>query len=106
VLPANQALLLQAREGFRDEIGNGHDNSARVRVPGEQWLFYGPGEYWPPLQVKVLLTITASIESEALKLYVFRPGIALFWLALVVVVLVALGYFAFGSSSGAARIDL
>ena len=79
VLPATSALLLQAKEGFRDEIGNGHVNTPVVRMPGEQWLFYGPGEYWPPLQVEVLRRIEATMGIEPLDLYLFRPDVLAFW---------------------------
>ena len=38
ILPPNEALLLRAVVGFTDENGT-------ERIPGEQWLFEGPGRY-------------------------------------------------------------
>lgn len=37
ILPPDEALLLRATVGFTDEDGT-------ERIPGEQWLFEGPGK--------------------------------------------------------------
>eukprot|EP00010_Vexillifera_abyssalis_P000342 CAMPEP_0201552430 /NCGR_PEP_ID=MMETSP0173_2-20130828/16305_1 /ASSEMBLY_ACC=CAM_ASM_000268 /TAXON_ID=218659 /ORGANISM="Vexillifera sp., Strain DIVA3 564/2" /LENGTH=830 /DNA_ID=CAMNT_0047962917 /DNA_START=37 /DNA_END=2529 /DNA_ORIENTATION=+ len=47
VLNENQALLLQALDDTTD-----HEDNARS--PGEKWLFFGPGEYVPPVEVEIL----------------------------------------------------
>ena len=45
-----EALLLRAIESFEDV----RDGKRVKRVPGDKWIFYGPGDYIPPVQVEVL----------------------------------------------------
>lgn len=47
VLKEDEALLLYAENEFKDTEGV-------VHYPGEKWLFKGPGEYIPPIDVKIL----------------------------------------------------
>lgn len=46
VLGEQEALLLQAREGFADGVSE--------RKPGDLWMIAGPTDYIPPVQVDVL----------------------------------------------------
>uniref|UniRef100_A0A5K3FV97 Major vault protein n=1 Tax=Mesocestoides corti TaxID=53468 RepID=A0A5K3FV97_MESCO len=56
VLPPNKALLLSAIVGFKDEDGV-------ERVPGENWLFEGPGVYKPRKEVEVLSSRSSLMIS-------------------------------------------
>lgn len=47
VLKEDEALLLFAENEFKDTEG-------AVHYPGEKWLFKGPGEYIPPIDVKII----------------------------------------------------
>lgn len=47
VLKEDEALLLYAENEYRDHAGVNH-------YPGEKWLHNGPGEYIPPIDVKIL----------------------------------------------------
>lgn len=47
VLKEDQALLLYAEHEFVDGKGTTH-------YPGERWLVKGPGEYIPPIEVRIL----------------------------------------------------
>lgn len=47
VLKEDEALLLYAENQFVDDKGE-------VHYPGEKWLFKGPGDYIPPIDVKIL----------------------------------------------------
>ena len=47
VLQEDEALLLLAKRGFKDEAGERHSG-------GERWMFIGPGEYIPPLEVEIV----------------------------------------------------
>jgi len=67
VLSPNQALWVRAKEAFQDHTG-------KKRNAGDKWLVYGPGEYWPPVQVETLRTIRAFLGLEALGIYFFQPG--------------------------------
>jgi len=70
VLGAEEALLLKANEAFIDSF----DGSKKIkRKPGETWLFYGPGEYWPPLEVDVIKMQKAFLHVEALNIQYFQP---------------------------------
>ncbi|VDD79631.1 unnamed protein product [Mesocestoides corti] len=57
VLPPNRALLLTALVRFQDEYGID-------RVPGDNWLFEGPGVYKPRKEVKVLATRSAEVVRQ------------------------------------------
>jgi len=70
VLSADEALWVRAKESFKD--------GSTTRRPGDRWLVYGPGEYWPPLEVEVLPGVRAFIRLEALNLYFFQPMIFAF----------------------------
>jgi hypothetical protein len=106
VLPANRALLLEAKEGFEDLVGNGHNNAACFRSPGQRWLFYGPGEYWPPLQVQVLNEVSAVVEIEELGLYIFRPIIPVLCVIAVLFVLALWLWLRATVSSPLSRVEL
>jgi hypothetical protein len=78
VLVAEEALYVRAREGFVDQNNKRH-------FPGDRWFVYGPGEYWPPLEVDVVKRVPAFLKIEPLGLYYFQP--VLFALALLAVLI-------------------
>lgn len=47
ILNENQAVLLQAKEKFKDEKGD-------LRVPGDKWMIRGPCKFIPALEVEIL----------------------------------------------------
>lgn len=47
VLKEDEALLLYAENEYKDTAGV-------IHYPGEKWLFKGPGDYIPPIDVKIL----------------------------------------------------
>lgn len=47
VLNENEAVLLQAKEKFKDQNGE-------IRVPGDKWMIRGPCKFVPPLEVDIL----------------------------------------------------
>jgi major vault protein len=47
VLGEEEALLLKARETFVDE-------KKQTRQPGDRWMFYGPADYVPPVEVEIV----------------------------------------------------
>lgn len=47
VLKEDEALLLYAEHEFTDSKGE-------IHYPGEKWLIKGPGEYIPPIEVRIL----------------------------------------------------
>lgn len=47
VLNENEAVLLRAKESFKDSNGN-------IRVPGDKWMIRGPCKFIPPLEVEIL----------------------------------------------------
>lgn len=49
VLGEDQALLLVAQDFFTDDFVS----PAETRVPGDQWMIHGPGEYVPPVDVVI-----------------------------------------------------
>ncbi|CDI97635.1 major vault protein [Echinococcus multilocularis] len=74
ILPPNEALLLRAIVAFTDDNGN-------ARIPGEQWLFEGPGVYKPRKEVTVLSQRSAekilpnsALLIEALMNFTDRSG--------------------------------
>jgi len=70
LLEPNQALMISAKEEFRDEKGV-------RRRPGDLWLVTGPGEYWKPIEAQISSRVKASIEIESLGIYIFRPVLVL-----------------------------
>jgi len=70
VLGAEEVLLLKANEAFTETEGG---KKTTKRKPGETWFFYGPGEYWPPLEVDVIRKQKAFIQIESLNIYYFQP---------------------------------
>jgi len=48
VLGAGEAILLRARELFKDQ--------KEVRKPGDRWMIFGPCDYVPPVTVEVMMT--------------------------------------------------
>jgi len=62
VLDSEEALLLRAKEGFKD----GKDS----RAPGDLWMIYGPADYIPPVEVEVLEKRRAIPLDENEGIYV------------------------------------
>jgi major vault protein len=55
VLEEREALLLRAREAFKDRPPDASDDGQIVeRKPGDLWMIEGPVDYIPPVQVEVL----------------------------------------------------
>jgi major vault protein len=50
VLDAEEALLLRAREAFKDLT----EKEAVLRKPGDRWMIYGPCDYVPSVEVEVV----------------------------------------------------
>jgi len=71
ILGNDDALLLTATEEFTDT----HNGQNKKRQPGEVWLCYGPGEYWPPVQVNIKSKVSAFFKIEPLGLYFFQPSL-------------------------------
>ena len=57
IVEQNKALKLEALRDFVDEKNNA------VRA-GEEWLFVGPGTYYPRVEVLVNQEITAFVIKE------------------------------------------
>ena len=72
-----EALLLRAIESFEDV----QDGKRVKRVPGDKWMFYGPGDYIPPVQVEVLEQRRAMAldENEVLHVAASLPTNQLLW---------------------------
>lgn len=47
ILNENEAVLLQAKEKFKDETGE-------LRIPGDKWMIKGPCRFVPPIEVEVI----------------------------------------------------
>eukprot|EP01125_Pyxidicula_operculata_P004823 TRINITY_DN179_c0_g1_i1.p1 TRINITY_DN179_c0_g1~~TRINITY_DN179_c0_g1_i1.p1 ORF type:complete len:823 (-),score=241.12 TRINITY_DN179_c0_g1_i1:105-2573(-) len=62
VLESDEALLLRAREEFKD----GED----VHQPGDRWMIYGPTDYVPPVQVEIIEKRRAIPLDENEGIYV------------------------------------
>jgi len=71
ILGNEDALLLTAAEEFIDT----HNGQNKKRQPGEVWLCYGPGEFWPPVQVTIKSKVTAFFKIEPMGLYYFQPSL-------------------------------
>ncbi len=55
VLEEREALLLRAREAFKDRPPDASDDDqVGARRPGDLWMIEGPVDYIPPVQVEVL----------------------------------------------------
>jgi len=50
VLDTEEALLLRAREGFKEKTAEGEI----TRAPGDRWMIYGPRDYVPPVEVEII----------------------------------------------------
>jgi major vault protein len=62
VLGAEEALLLRARENYKD--------GALARKPGDRWMIVGPCDYVPPIEVDVLETRRSIPLDENEGIYV------------------------------------
>eukprot|EP01124_Arcella_intermedia_P015065 TRINITY_DN215_c0_g2_i2.p1 TRINITY_DN215_c0_g2~~TRINITY_DN215_c0_g2_i2.p1 ORF type:complete len:831 (+),score=115.35 TRINITY_DN215_c0_g2_i2:63-2555(+) len=62
VLDSEEALLLRAREGFRDDDVQ--------RAPGDRWMIYGPADYVPPVEVEIIERRRAIPLDENEGIYV------------------------------------
>jgi len=50
VLDTEEALLLRAREAFKEKTAEGEI----TRAPGDRWMIYGPRDYVPPVEVEII----------------------------------------------------
>lgn len=65
VLGEEEALELFCQRDFEEHIAG-----KRIqRKAGQTWLVYGPRDYVPPLQVRVIRKRKAAIQIEAFGLY-------------------------------------
>lgn len=62
VLDSEEALLLRARESFKD--------GQVTRQPGDRWMIYGPCDYVPPVEVEILERRRAIPLDENEGIYV------------------------------------
>jgi len=62
VLAVDEALLLKAKEAFKDELGE--------HKPGDRWMVYGPSDYVPPVQVEIVQKRRAIPLDENEGIYV------------------------------------
>jgi len=62
VLGAGEALLLRARELFKD--------GKETRKPGDRWMIFGPCDYVPPVTVEVMMTRKTIPLDENEGIYV------------------------------------
>eukprot|EP01126_Amoeba_proteus_P027920 TRINITY_DN2762_c0_g2_i1.p1 TRINITY_DN2762_c0_g2~~TRINITY_DN2762_c0_g2_i1.p1 ORF type:complete len:848 (-),score=185.69 TRINITY_DN2762_c0_g2_i1:144-2624(-) len=62
VLDSEEALLLQAREAFKDKD--------EKRQPGDRWMIHGPCDYVPPVTVDIVEKRTAFPLDENEGIYV------------------------------------
>jgi major vault protein len=62
VLGAEEALLLRAKEAFKDD--------AVIRAPGDRWMIYGPCDYIPPVEVEIVEKRRAIPLDENEGIYV------------------------------------
>jgi major vault protein len=83
ILADDEAVLLQAKEEFVEEVpvkvmeSSSDDGVATLsesgtikRMPGDRWMVYGPCEYVPPVQVKLLERRKAIPLDENEGIYV------------------------------------
>jgi hypothetical protein len=80
-----QALMVRAKQGFEETIGK----RKRVHKPGDRWLVYGPGDYFPPIEVQVLEMREAFLQIESLNIYMFYSKFS-FLLFIVIVLLLSI----------------
>jgi len=71
ILSEGDALQLSATEEFIDD----YQGKKKRRRPGDVWFSYGPGEYWPPVQVNIKSRISAFLKVEPLGLYYYQPSL-------------------------------
>jgi len=62
VLGAEEALLLRAREAYKD--------GDKVRSPGDKWMIQGPCDYVPPIEVEIIEKRTFIPLDENEGIYV------------------------------------
>jgi len=63
VLDSEEALLLRAREAFKE-------NKETTRAPGDRWMIYGPCDYVPPVSVEIIEKRRAIPLDETEGIYV------------------------------------
>jgi len=63
ILGPEEAVMVRAKESF--------DDKNRKRKAGDRWLVYGPGEYFPPVEVNVLQRRAALLQISPLRIYMF-----------------------------------
>eukprot|EP01125_Pyxidicula_operculata_P002303 TRINITY_DN12192_c0_g1_i1.p1 TRINITY_DN12192_c0_g1~~TRINITY_DN12192_c0_g1_i1.p1 ORF type:complete len:441 (+),score=118.70 TRINITY_DN12192_c0_g1_i1:57-1379(+) len=101
ILAPDDALWLSATESFTDTHGGGNVR----RQAGDTWLCAGPGEFCPPIEVKIQQQIKSFMKVEFFNIYLFQPGTffgALFGFIFLLYIFMKL----FGSSSSEAKTDL
>jgi len=75
VLGAGEALLLRARELFKD--------GKEARKPGDRWMIFGPCDYVPPVTVEVMMTRKTIPLDENEGIYVLTLKLVQLDLSLV-----------------------
>ena len=63
VLNENQALLLQAKEKFKDSTGEEH-------LPGDKWMIKGPQRYCPDIEIEIVEERSVIPLNEKEGIYV------------------------------------
>lgn len=68
IIEENTALKLKAKRNFMDRYAQEGDKVDRKA--GEEWLYKGPGTYYPQVEVEIIETVRAIIlkPNQALKL--------------------------------------
>jgi len=68
VLESEQALLLRAREAFKDD--------KTERRPGDRWMIHGPCDYIPPVEVEIIekRTVIPLDENEGIYVRDIKTG--------------------------------
>jgi len=67
VLGEEEALFVRCEKAFEDKM-----NGKKIkRIPGQSWFVFGPTEYIPPLEVKVLERRKARLQIESFRFYAF-----------------------------------
>jgi len=56
----------------------------KKRRPGDKWTIYGPGDYWPPIEVGSVTYGSAFISIDAIRLYLFTPAYLLLFIVAVI----------------------
>jgi major vault protein len=68
LMAPNDGMFLTAKEEYRDERGV-------RRYPGDTWLVTGPGEFWLPIEARIMYNVKAVFGIESLGFYIFQPGL-------------------------------